>query len=154
MTSTLSQQPEKSDTATALMPGRNGLAGRSSFVEALQGELDGLVDFTDAGRALYTSDASNYRQVPLGVVYPRHADDVEKTIQRCTSENIPVLMRGGGTSQNGQCVNNAVVLDCSRFMTSVLNIDIDEQTATVQPGVVCDQLKAEAEKHYMKRIFY
>ncbi|ASJ72613.1 Anaerobic glycerol-3-phosphate dehydrogenase subunit C [Granulosicoccus antarcticus IMCC3135] len=109
--------------------------------------LEGECDFSSAGVALYTSDASNYRQIPLGVVYPRNAEDIHKVVALCREHDLPVLMRGGGTSQNGQCVNEAVILDCSRFMTRVLSIDTDARWALVEPGIICDSLKAAAEVH-------
>jgi len=110
----------------------------------LSGGVRGEVDFTDAARALYTSDASNYRQVPLGVVYPRSKEDVGFVVNACRKRGHPVLMRGAGTSQNGQCVNAAVILDCSRFMNKVLSIDAEKGIADIEPGVVCDQLKLAA----------
>ena len=118
-----------------------------SFVQELNAQLNGEYDFSAAGVALYTSDASNYRQIPLGVVYPKTSDDVVYVTRLCREHGLPVLMRGGGTSQNGQCVNEAVVLDCSRFMTSVIDIDVENRTALIEPGIICDSLKAEAEQH-------
>ncbi len=115
--------------------------------QALAVALEGTCDFSPAARALYASDASNYRQIPMGVVYPASSDDVVSTVRQCQNFNIPVLMRGGGTSQNGQCVNEAIVLDCSQHLNKVLSIDIEQRTALIEPGVVCDQLKAAAEKH-------
>jgi len=106
--------------------------------------VHGEVDFTDAARALYTSDASNYRQVPLGVVYPFSREDIRSVVSVCRRNGHPILMRGAGTSQNGQCVNAAVILDCSRFMNKVLSIDADTGIADIEPGVVCDQLKLAA----------
>ncbi len=115
--------------------------------QKLQAQIDGDTDFSAAGVALFTSDASNYRQVPLGVVFPRSADDIKTTIRLCKSHKVAVLMRGAGTSQNGQTVNEAVILDCSRFMNKVLSIDSENRTAHIQPGIVCDALKAAAEVH-------
>lgn len=112
----------------------------------LSDELLGDCDFSPAGVALYTSDASNYRQIPLGVVFPKNSDDVKLTTRLCREHALPVLMRGGGTSQNGQCVNEAVILDCSRFMNRVLSIDVDKHEALVEPGIICDSLKAQAEQ--------
>lgn len=113
---------------------------------ALERLLPGNCDFSEAALALYACDASNYRQIPIGVVTPRNADDVVAVTALCRQHGLPVLMRGGGTSQNGQCVNTAVVLDCSRHMNRVLQIDVASRTALVEPGVVCDALKAQAER--------
>lgn len=115
--------------------------------QALHDGLDGECDFSSAGLALFTSDASNYRQIPLGVVFPRHSDDIRLTTQLCREKGLPILMRGAGTSQNGQCVNTAVVLDCSRYMNRVLHIDTDSRYALIEPGIVCDTLKSAAEHH-------
>ena len=117
------------------------------FYAQLTRMLQGECDFSAAGVALYTTDASNYRQVPLGVVYPRTVDDLVNTATLCKTFSLPVLLRGGGTSQNGQGVNEAVVVDCSRYLTRVLDIDVENQTALVDPGVICDALKQHAEVH-------
>lgn len=117
------------------------------FVSSLDEHLKGHSDFSAAGIAMYTSDASNYRQIPLGVVYPKSSDDIVLTSRLCAQFDLPLLMRGAGTSQNGQCVNEAVILDCSRYLHRVLDIDVEEQTALVEPGIVCDSLKAEAERY-------
>jgi len=119
----------------------------TSFVASLQQQIHGQCDFSDAGKALYTSDASNYRQIPYGVVYPSSIDDIVITANLCRQHQLPLLMRGGGTSQNGQCVNETVVMDCSRHLDQVLDIDLDNRTALIQPGIVCDSLKAAAEVH-------
>ena len=127
------------------------MTGTADALEAVASQLhhalEGEFDFSDAGVALYASDASNYRQIPLGVVYPRSSDDIVLVTQLCRDRQMPVLMRGAGTSQNGQCVNEALIIDCSRFMNKVLDIDTTERTALIQPGIVCDALKAAAEEH-------
>ncbi len=117
------------------------------FYAELAPVLQGDADFSAAGVAMFTSDASNYRQIPLGVVFPKTEDDINLTVSLCRKHRLPILMRGAGTSQNGQTVNEAVILDCSRFMNQVLSIDLENRTALVQPGIVCDALKAEAEVH-------
>ena len=122
----------------------------SPAVAACQSALERLLpencDFSAAALALYACDASNYRQIPIGVVTPRDADDIVAVTALCRQHGLPVLMRGGGTSQNGQCVNTAIVLDCSRHMNRILKIDENSRTALVEPGVVCDALKAQAER--------
>ena len=109
--------------------------------------IDGRCDFSEAGIALYTSDASNYRQIPLGVVFPTSIEDIVTTTRLCRESGLPVLMRGAGTSQNGQTVNEAIILDCSQHLNRVLEIDTAAGSALVEPGVVCDALKGEAEQH-------
>lgn len=117
-------------------------------VEAeLRSRLRGEVRFDSGSKALYASDASNYRQIPLGVVVPADVNDLVSALSVCRSKDVPFLTRGGGTSQNGQCVNVAVVADASKYVNRVVSIDPKEQTAIVEPGVVCDSLRDAAEKH-------
>jgi FAD/FMN-containing dehydrogenase/Fe-S oxidoreductase len=113
------------------------------LLETVKGE----VRFDDASRALYATDASNYRQVPIGLVIPRDIDDVVSTIAACREFGAPVLSRGGGTSLAGQCCNVAVVLDFSKFMHSIVDMDVASRWASVQPGIVLDSLRREAERH-------
>jgi FAD/FMN-containing dehydrogenase/Fe-S oxidoreductase len=109
----------------------------------------GDVRFDDGSRALYATDGSNYRQVPIGVVLPHDADDVLAAISVCREFAAPLLCRGGGTSLAGQCCNVAVVLDFSKYMASILEIDPARRMARVQPGVVLDHLRNAAEKHHL-----
>lgn len=113
----------------------------------LRASLRGEVRFDDGSRALYATDASNYRQVPIGVVVPRDADDVIATVAAARAFGAPVLSRGGGTSLAGQCCNVAVVMDMSKYMNQILEIDPDKRLARVQPGVVLDDLRNAAEEH-------
>ena len=118
-----------------------------SLQRELAARVSGEVRFDDGSRAAYASDASNYRQVPIGVVLPRNVDDIVAALEICRRFDAPLLMRGGGTSQNGQCVNVAVVIDTSKYMNRVLDIDARAGTALVEPGVVCDALRDAAERH-------
>src|SRR3954463_11297573 len=88
----------------------------------LRGLLTGEVRFDDASRALYATDGSNYRQVPLGVVIPRTIDDVVNTVRACHAERVPVLPRGGGTSLAGQCCNVAVVMDMTKYLHHIVEL--------------------------------
>jgi FAD/FMN-containing dehydrogenase len=114
---------------------------------ALAAAVAGEVRFDAGARAAYASDASNYRQVPIGVVLPRSAEDMAAALAACRAHGAPILARGGGTSLCGQSVNAAVVFDCSKYMDRVLSIDAAARTALVEPGVVCDSLRGEAERH-------
>ncbi|WGS54774.1 FAD-binding oxidoreductase [Paraburkholderia sp. D15] len=113
----------------------------------LRSHVRGEVRFDQGSKALYASDASNYRQVPLGVVVPADVDDLLATLAACRRNDVPFLPRGGGTSQNGQCVNVAVVADASKYVNRVVSIDPVAGTAIVEPGVVCDTLRDAAERH-------
>lgn len=115
-----------------------------ALARELRGRVDGEVRFDDGSRALYATDASNYRQVPIGVVIPRHVQDVLATVELCRKYRAPILSRGGGTSLCGQCCNVAVVIDFSKFMHDILEIDAQARTARVQPGVVLDDLRRRA----------
>src|ERR1700740_1807429 len=121
--------------------------------EALRAQLrrglTGDVKFDNGSRALYATDGSNYRQVPIGVVLPRDADDVLAAISVCCEFGAPLLCRGGGTSLAGQCCNVAVVLDFTKYMGNILEIDPERRIARVQPGVVLDQLRNAAEKYHL-----
>jgi FAD/FMN-containing dehydrogenase/Fe-S oxidoreductase len=115
----------------------------------IRGGSRGDVRFDRGTRALYATDGSNYRQVPIGVVLPRDAGDVLATISLCREFGAPLLCRGGGTSLAGQCCNVAVILDFSKYMARILEIDPARRIARVQPGVVLDHLRTAAEKHHL-----
>jgi FAD/FMN-containing dehydrogenase/Fe-S oxidoreductase len=129
------------------MPQRRGDA--RELESALRRRVSGEVRFDNGSRALYSTDASNYRQVPIGIVVPRDADDVMAAVAVCREQAAPVLCRGGGTSLAGQCCNRAVVLDFSRYMAGILEIDPERRLARVQPGVILDDLRTAAEKHHL-----
>lgn len=111
----------------------------------LRRQVRGEVRFDAGSRGLYAHDASNYRQLPIGVVVPRDEEDVLRAVEVCGDHDAPLLSRGGGTSLAGQCVNVAVVLDFSKSMHRVLGIDRDARRATVQPGTILDDLRHAAE---------
>ncbi|SFR42014.1 FAD/FMN-containing dehydrogenase [Marinobacter daqiaonensis] len=115
--------------------------------QKLRDRLQGEVYFDPGNRALYATDASNYRQVPVGVVIPRSADDIETAVAIAREFDAPILMRGAGTSLAGQTCNAAIVLDTSRYLNRVTSLDPEKRLASVEPGVVCDTLRNAAEKH-------
>src|SRR6185503_706932 len=123
------------------------MVGLQRLEHVLTHSLQGEVRFDKGMRAAYAADASNYRQVPIGVVLPRSVDDIVATMRACAEHGVPVLPRGGATSLNGQCVNVAVVIDCSKYLDRVLAVDPLARLARVEPGVVCDALRDAAEKH-------
>lgn len=113
----------------------------------LRGKIRGEVRFDHGSRALYATDGSNYRQVPIGVTIPRETDDIEAIVESCRRFGAPILPRGCGTSLAGQCCNVAVVMDCSKYLRSVVHIDSERRLGTVQPGCVLDDFRKEATKH-------
>jgi len=114
---------------------------------ALKRAVSGEVRFDAGSRATYASDASNYRQVPIGVILPRSVEDIVFAVAACRAHDAPVLPRGGGTGQNGQSVNVAIVIDCSKYMNRVVAVDARARLARVEPGAVCDALRDAAEQH-------
>jgi FAD/FMN-containing dehydrogenase/Fe-S oxidoreductase len=114
---------------------------------ALRASLVGEVRFDKGARAAYSADASNYRQVPIGVILPKSIEDIVAAVSLAREHGAPLLARGGGTSQCGQGVNAALVIDCSKYLHRVLSVDPAARRARVEPGAVCDTLRDAAERH-------
>jgi FAD/FMN-containing dehydrogenase/Fe-S oxidoreductase len=119
----------------------------SAFEKELRRRLEGEVRFDSASRALYATDASNYRLVPLGVVIPRHEGDVISAVDLARENRVPILPRGAGTSLAGQTCSTALVLDFSKYMTAIGEIDATGKLVNVQPGVIQSQLNAALLHH-------
>mgnify|MGYP005842068389 CR=1 FL=1 len=111
--------------------------------------MRGEVRFDDGSRAMYATDSSNYRQVPIGVVLPLDTEDVVETIAACRRFGAPVLPRAGGTSLAGQCCNAAVVIDMSRHMHGIVELDPERRFARVEPGIILDSLRDAAEVYHL-----
>jgi FAD/FMN-containing dehydrogenase/Fe-S oxidoreductase len=116
---------------------------RAALRTALQQAIAGEVRFDRLDRALYSTDASVYQIVPLGVVLPKTADDVRATLTICTQFNVPITARGGGTSQAGQSIGPGVILDCSKYLNRILEINAAEKWVRVEPGCVLDDLNQQ-----------
>ncbi|MDX1711281.1 MAG: FAD-binding and (Fe-S)-binding domain-containing protein, partial [Rhodovibrionaceae bacterium] len=116
--------------------------GDSRLAERLAREVEGEVRFDAFTRGRYATDASHYQIEPLGVVLPKREDDIAAVVSIAREEGVPVLPRGGGTSQNGQTVGEAIVVDTSKHLNDVLEYDPAARRATVQPGLVLDRLNA------------
>jgi len=136
----LLSQPQREAARTET--GWNGDAG--ALESELRHRIRGEVRFDRGARALYATDGSNYRQVPIGVVIPRDIDDVIATVSAARQFGAPILSRGGGTSLAGQCCNVAVVMDFSKYMHGVRGIDRQQKLAWVEPGCVLDDLRRAA----------
>src|SRR5581483_3105783 len=132
-----------------LQPARFSKAQAQALADALRRRVAGEVRFDGGSRALYATDGSIYRQVPIGVVLPKTLDDVLATVEACREHDAPLLPRGGGTSLAGQCCNVAVVMDFSKYLNRILSIDAPRRRARVQPGCVLDHLRNEAERHHL-----
>src|SRR4029077_9925994 len=122
-------------------------AAAADLEKELKREVKGEVRFDRGSRALYATDGSNYRQIPIGLVLPRDEEDVVAAVAACRKFGAPVLPRGAGTSLAGQCCNVAVVLDFTKYMNRILELDAERKFARVQPGVVLDALRNRAETH-------
>jgi FAD/FMN-containing dehydrogenase/Fe-S oxidoreductase len=118
----------------------------SLLKEDLSGSIQGEVRFDDGSLALYSTDASNYRQIPIGVVLPKSEEDIVRTIAICKKHKAPVLSRGGGTSLAGQCCNVAVIMDLSKYFNKILHIDKEKQLVRVQTGIILDEMRNATEK--------
>ena len=114
---------------------------------SLRQAISGEVRFDAGSRALYATDGSNYRQVPIGVVIPKSREDVIKTVAACREFGAPLLSRGGGTSLAGQCCNVAVVIDWSKYLHEIVELNPQQKYARVQPGTICDTLRNAAKPH-------
>jgi len=114
----------------------------------LRRALEGEVRFSAGDRALYSATGANYRQLPLGVVIPRSTDDVVEAVRLCRDYGAPILSRGGGTGLAGQTTNVAVVIDFSKYLNRILEIDPDRKLARVEPGVILDHLRERAEREH------
>src|SRR5579884_3851246 len=115
-----------------------GAIDHKLLASALREKVRGEVRFDNGSRALYSTDGSNYRQVPIGVVVPKSIDDVVNTVAMCRKYGAPILARGGGTSLAGQCCNIAVVLDFTKYLNQIVELDPKKKQARVQPGIVLD----------------
>jgi FAD/FMN-containing dehydrogenase/Fe-S oxidoreductase len=115
--------------------------------QRLRHDLSGEVAFDDYTRLLYARDASMYAITPLGVVFPRDADDIAATVAAAREHEVPVVARGAGTSLAGQTVGPGLVLDLSRHLNRIVALDPEARTARVEPGVVQDQLNRAAAGH-------
>jgi len=143
----LTQQTETIPAATAAATGGKGRIGDSALAARLRRELEGEVLFDAFSRGRYSTDASIYQIEPVGVVVPRSDADVVRAIQIASEEGVPILPRGGGTSQCGQTVGEAIVLDVSQHLNKVTSFDPEAQAVSVQPGLVLDHLNSFLKPH-------
>jgi FAD/FMN-containing dehydrogenase/Fe-S oxidoreductase len=113
----------------------------------LRAELTGEVQFDAFSRGRYSTDASHYQIMPVGVVAPRTIEEADRAIAIARSEGATVLARGGGTSQAGQAVGESLVVDCSKYLTRILDLDVKHRRVTVEPGIVLDDLNRQLKSH-------
>ncbi|MGV3492644.1 MAG: FAD-binding oxidoreductase, partial [Ramlibacter sp.] len=128
----------------AVASASNEVAGR--LAQRLAAETTGEVLFSPADRGRYATDASIYQVMPVGVFVPRTAEDARIALDICRELKVPIVPRGGGTSQCGQTVGAGLVIDFSKHVRGVLEVDVAARTATVEPGIVLDHLNAQLKK--------
>jgi FAD/FMN-containing dehydrogenase/Fe-S oxidoreductase len=145
-----SEGEQMSRTELPLRAGPAGTPIASDFFSELQRAVSGEVRFDRLARAIYSTDASVFQIVPLGVVLPRTEADVVAVVRTCSRYGVPLTARGGGTSQAGQCIGAGVILDCSKYFNEVLEINIEEHWARVRPGCVLDDLNAQLASHQLR----
>ncbi len=119
----------------------------AAFERDLRRRVRGEVLFDEVSRGIYATDASNYQIFPVAVVVPRDQADARAAVQVAAEHRVSILPRGGGTSLAGQTVGSSMVLDFSKYMNAILELDIDNRRARVQPGLVRDQLNAAVAEH-------
>src|SRR6266853_4726066 len=129
----------------------DNVPGSPRLEARLRRELAGEVLFDPFSRGRYATDASIYQIEPLGVAVPKGKEDIAAALAIAREEGVPVLPRGGGTSQCGQTVASALVLDCSKYMDGVVALDVEGRRVRVQPGVVLERLNASLRRH---KLFY
>ena len=122
-------------------------AVRPGLERRLKAELSGDVQFDRFTRGRYATDASHYQIVPVGVVAPRTIEEADRAIGIARAEGVTVLARGGGTSQCGQTVGESLVVDCSKYLTRILDLDVKGRRCTVEPGIVLDELNRQLKPH-------
>jgi len=118
-----------------------------SLCDELKSTIIGEVRFDDGARAMYSTDSSNYRTPPIGVVLPKSRNDIIEVIRIARKYGVPILSRGGGTSLAGQCCNAAIVMDLSKYYKGTLEINPEKKLGKVLPGTVLDDFRKEANKH-------
>ena len=119
----------------------------SSIANRLERKLEGEVLFDSFSKGLYSTDASIYQIEPLGVVLPKTTADVFRTLELASEAGLSVTPRGAGTSQSGQAIGRGLVMDTSKHLTEIGELDRDAATIRVQPGVVLDRLNRELKPH-------
>ena len=140
--------PRREPEPDAIVPAeRTAVQRMESLTAQLEATIRGEVRVDTASRAIYSTDASNYRYVPLGVVLPRDKADVIETVETASRLGVPIVHRGGGTGLAGQTTNGALVIDHSKYVDEIVEVDPTERRARVQPGTILDDLRERTREH-------
>ena len=116
------------------------------IIHELKKRVQGEVRFDKISRILYSTDASIYEIEPVGVVIPKSSEDIQATVEIAAKNEVPIIPRGGGTSLVGQSIGAGIVVDCSKYLHRILEVNQEEKWARVQPGVVLDQINAHVKE--------
>src|SRR3972149_4443963 len=119
----------------------------TDFLHELRKRFTGDLRLDPASRALYSTDASMYQIEPLGVAIPKTQDDLQAAVELSAKYAVPILPRGAGTSLGGQAIGEALILDCSRFLDSIIEINPESHSAIVEPGVILSDLNRAASQY-------
>src|SRR5690349_10416534 len=117
------------------------------FLNELKKRFAGDLRVDSASKALYSTDASIYQIEPLGVAIPKTQDDLQATVELAAKYRVPILPRGSGSSLGGQAIGEALILDCSRHLDSIIEINPETHSAIVEPGVILSHLNRAAARH-------
>src|SRR5512147_1391933 len=117
------------------------------FIHELRKRFAGDIRLDLASRILYSTDASIYQMEPLGVVFPKTQEDLHAAVELAAKYKVPILPRGSGSSLAGQAIGHALIIDCSRWLDAIIDIDPESQTATIEPGVILTRLNLVAAKY-------
>jgi FAD/FMN-containing dehydrogenase len=123
---------------------------QAALRRALESEIEGEVRFDRVSRALYATDASVYQIEPIGVVLPKSRDDLARIVRLCARFRCPLTMRGGGTSQAGQAIGAGLVVDTSKYVNALIELNVAERWVQVEPGLVLDELNAQLLPHGLR----
>ena len=143
-------QPMQIESGPPVAQAEASRVDRAALERALRASIEGEVRFDRVSRALYSTDASVYQIEPLGVVVARTREDVIRTVRLCSEFRCPLTLRGGGTSQAGQAVGAGLILDTSKHLNRMLDVDPDRRIARVEPGIVLDELNAQLKPHGLR----
>ena len=117
------------------------------LADILRTRVQGDLLFDRFSRGRYATDASLYQMIPLGILSPKSEEDISAALDIAREQGVPVLARGGGTSQCGQTVNNALVLDNTQYFNDILELDVENMRCVVRPGIVLDELNRALKPH-------
>ena len=117
------------------------------FLHELKKRFTGDLRLDSASKILYSTDASMYQIEPLGVAIPKTQDDLQAAVELAAKYKVPILPRGSGSSLGGQAIGEALILDCSRYLDSIIEINPETHSAIVEPGVILSTLNRQAAKH-------